>query len=81
MENNELELVTKILAEDINPALESHGGGAELVEIKDHKVYLRLSGGCRGCPGARMTMKNGIERVIISKVPSITEVIDVTNHG
>lgn len=81
MENNELELVTKILAEDINPALGSHGGAAELVEVKDHKVYLRLSGGCRGCPGARMTMKNGIERVIISKVPSITEVIDVTNHG
>jgi len=58
-----------------------HGGSATLVEIKDNKVYLKLEGGCRGCAMARMTLKQGIERVIKEHVPEIEEVIDVTDHA
>jgi Fe-S cluster biogenesis protein NfuA len=31
--------------------------------------------------GARMTMKNGIERILKEKVPAVLQVIDATNHG
>jgi len=31
--------------------------------------------------GARMTMKNGIERLLKEKVPAVQEVIDATDHG
>ncbi len=48
--------------------------------VKDAKVYVELQGGCRGCMGARMTMKNGIERLLKEKVPAVTEVIDATDH-
>jgi Fe-S cluster biogenesis protein NfuA len=31
-------------------------------------VKLRLQGACAGCPGAQMTLKNGIERMLREKV-------------
>lgn len=76
-----LEAVEKIFEEEINPALAGHGGGSKVVTVKDGKVYVELQGGCRGCMGARMTMKNGIERLLKEKVPAVKEVIDATNHG
>ena len=74
------EKIEALLDEQVRPALMSHGGGVELVEVKDNKVYVKLTGGCQGCAGARMTMKNGIERVIKETYPEIEEVIDATNH-
>ncbi len=76
-----LDAVEIILEEEISPALASHGGGAKITTVKDAKVYIELQGGCRGCMGARMTMKNGIERLLKEKVPAVLEVIDATDHG
>lgn len=76
-----LEAVEVVLEEEISPALASHGGGAKIVTVKDAKVYIELQGGCRGCMGARMTMKSGIERLLKEKIPSVVEVIDATDHG
>lgn len=76
-----LEAVEKIFETDINPALAGHGGGAKVVTVKEAKVYVELQGGCRGCMGARMTMKNGIERLLKEKIPAVLEVIDATDHG
>lgn len=75
-----LEAVEKVMEEEIAPALASHGGGAKIVTVKDAKVYVELQGGCRGCMGARMTMKNGIERLFKERVPDVIEVIDATDH-
>jgi len=76
-----LAAVEKVFEDEINPALAGHGGGAKIVTLKDAKVYVELQGGCRGCMGARMTMKNGIERLLKEKVPAVQEVIDATDHG
>lgn len=75
-----LEAAEKIMKEEINPALASHGGGASIVTVEAGKVLVELQGGCRGCMGARMTMKNGIERFLQDRIPAIREVIDVTDH-
>ncbi len=75
-----LEAVEKIMNEEIRPALASHGGGANITTVKEGKVYVELQGGCRGCAGARMTMKNGIERLFKEKVPDVVEVVDATDH-
>lgn len=76
-----LDAVEKVFEAEINPALAGHGGGAKVVTVKDSIVYVELQGGCRGCMGARMTMKNGIERLLKEKVPAVQEVIDATDHG
>lgn len=75
------EKIEKLLEDEIRPALAAHGGGVELVDIDNNKVYVRLQGGCRGCAGARATLKGGIERIIKEHYPEITEVVDVTDHN
>ena len=64
--------------ENLRGALQSHGGDVELVSIdEDNTVNVRLQGACQGCPGAAMTMKMGIERILKEKVPEVKEVVAV----
>jgi len=68
----------KDVIESVRPALQAHGGDIELVSVdEDNAVKVRLQGACQGCPGAAMTMKAGIERILKEKVPEVKEVIAV----
>lgn len=60
--------------DEIRPMLQGHGGDIELVKIEDQTVFVRLQGACSGCPGARMTMKNGVEKQIKELVPEVQAV-------
>ncbi|MGB7581370.1 MAG: NifU family protein [Sedimentisphaerales bacterium] len=72
------ETKVKAIIEAIRPNLQSHGGDVELVATeKGSTVKVRLQGACSGCPGARMTLKMGIERLLKEKVPQVKEVIAV----
>ena len=65
--------------EVIRPSLQAHGGDVELVGVDDdNTVKVRLQGACQGCPGAQMTMKDGIERILREKVPELKEVVAVS---
>ena len=75
-----LDAVNKIMKEEVAPALASHGGGATVTKVEDGVVYVELEGGCKGCPGARMTMKNGIEGLLKERIPEVKEVVDDTDH-
>ncbi len=73
-----LEEKVKDTIENLRDALQSHGGDVELVGIdEDNTVRVRLQGACQGCPGATMTMKMGIERILRQKVPQIKAVVAV----
>ena len=62
----------------IRPAIQADGGDLELVEVNDAgTVSVRLHGACRGCPGAQMTLKMGVERMVRQHVPEIKEVVCV----
>ncbi len=64
--------------ETIRPELQSHGGDIELVGTEaDNTVKIRLQGACQGCPGAQMTLKMGVERLLKEKIPEVKEVIAV----
>lgn len=76
-----VERVQQVLQEQVNPAIASHGGGAELVSIDGTIAYLRLFGGCQGCGLAQVTLKQGIERIILESIPELSQVVDVTDHA
>lgn len=64
--------------EKIRPYLQRDGGDVELVEVtEDNVVKVRLQGACKGCPGAQMTLKNGIERILKEQIPEIKSVESV----
>jgi Fe-S cluster biogenesis protein NfuA len=67
----------KAALDQIRPALQADGGDVELVDFKDGKVSVKLTGACGGCPMATMTLKKGIERILKEKVPEVKEVVSV----
>ncbi len=72
--------VQLILDEQVNPSIASHGGQINLVEVKGTEVFMEMTGGCQGCAASRMTLRQGVERMIREHVPEVTEIHDVTDH-
>lgn len=74
------EKVRTVLDQAVNPALASHGGYAALVGVDDTRVFITMGGGCQGCAMSRMTLTEGIQKMLIDALPEITEVVDATDH-
>ncbi len=60
----------------IRPALQSDGGDIVFNNIdEDGVVHVSLVGACGTCPVSTMTLKAGVERIIMDRVPGVTEVV------
>ena len=75
------EKVRLLLDEQVNPSIASHGGRIELVDVKGTEVYMEMTGGCQGCAMSRMTLRQGVEKMIRQNVPEVTVIHDVTDHA
>ena len=75
------ERVKTVLDTEINPAIASHGGSITLVGVEDTEIYLEMGGGCQGCAMSRMTLRQGVERMVRQSVPEVTVIHDVTDHS
>ena len=72
--------VQKVLDQEINPMVASHGGFVKLIQIDDDVAYVEMAGGCQGCGLSAVTLKQGVEAAIFHSVPEIAEVLDTTKH-
>lgn len=72
--------IQKVLTERVSPSLAGHGGYADMVDLKDGEVYLYFGGGCQGCSQAAVTVKEGIEKLLLQEFPELHAVKDVTDH-
>jgi Fe/S biogenesis protein NfuA len=69
------------IEDHINPGLAAHGGEVSLLEVIDGQVaVLKFGGGCQGCSAVDLTLKEGVEKTLIEKVPGLTAVRDSTDH-
>ena len=75
------EKVQQLLDGQINPALASHGGYAQLDRVEGEIAYVTMGGGCQGCAVSAMTLREGIARSIKEAIPEITDVQDITDHA
>ncbi len=73
--------IQDLLDQRINPSVAGHGGHISLIDIEGARAYIRMEGGCQGCGMANVTLKEGIEGEIQKVVPTIREVLDVTDHA
>lgn len=63
----------------MRPAIQGDGGDIELVDVdSDGVVSVKLHGACVGCPGAKMTLKMGVERSLRQLFPEVKEVVCVS---
>jgi len=61
--------------DSIRPYLQADNGDVELVEVTaDGIVRVRLLGECENCPLSVMTLRAGIERSLMNKVPGIRRI-------
>lgn len=76
-----VERVRWTVEHEINPQLAQHRGNVAVQEVtSDGVVVLRFGGGCHGCGMADVTLKQGIEKTLLTRVPGVTAVRDATDH-
>ncbi|KAB2088223.1 hypothetical protein ES319_A04G160800v1 [Gossypium barbadense] len=66
--------------DEVRPYLIADGGNVALHEIDGNVVRLKLQGACGSCPSSVMTMKMGIEKRLMAKIPEIVAVEPVTDE-
>lgn len=76
------EQIFHVLQAEINPMLSSHGGHVELESLVDNgtTAVLKFGGGCQGCASVDFTLKEGIEKTLKERFPTLNKVVDVTDH-
>lgn len=72
--------VNYILHNEINPGLASHGGMVTLEEMDSDVAVLQFGGGCQGCGMVDVTLKEGVEKTLLEKIPELKGVRDITDH-
>jgi len=72
------ENVVRVL-EELLPYIEADGGSLQFVEIEKETnfVKVRLGGACETCAMSVMTLKQGIEKKLMSEIPECYGVIQV----
>jgi Fe/S biogenesis protein NfuA len=77
-----IERVRWVVEHEINPQLAQHKGHVTVQEVTaDGVVVLGFGGGCHGCGMADVTLKQGIEKTLLERVPGVTAVRDATDHA
>jgi Fe-S cluster biogenesis protein NfuA len=70
-----LRLAVEEVIEEIRPAIQMDGGDVELVGVDDAgRVTVRLLGACTGCSMSQLTLKQGLENLLLMRVPGVTSV-------
>ena len=72
------ELVQKIkdlLDTYVRPAVEMDGGNIAFKSFENGVVTLIMQGACSGCPSSTVTLKAGIEGMLMRMIPEVKEVV------
>jgi len=75
--NDNIELQIISLIDKIRPFIMSDGGNLEFIKYEDNIVYVRLSGACKDCAMLDITLKDGIEELIVTEIPEVKEVVNI----
>ena len=75
-------MIKELLDTRIRPAVQDDGGDIEFVSFDEITgvVMLRLQGACAGCPSSSVTLKSGIENMLMHYIPEVKEVIEDQNE-
>jgi Fe/S biogenesis protein NfuA len=75
-----LQKLEKLFDEHVRPSLASHGGNVEIVDLDNDILYVRLHGGCQGCSSSKVTLNEGIHKLVKKNFPNIVDIVDLTDH-
>lgn len=66
--------IKKLIDEKVRPAVAQDGGDIVYRGFENGVVFLEMKGACSGCPSAGVTLKSGVENMLVHYIPEVTEV-------
>ena len=73
--------VQALLDKEVNRSIANHGGKISIVDIRQGKLFISMSGGCQGCASSQVTLRQGFEVMLKRVAPEIDDIVDTTNHA
>lgn len=73
--------IQELLDGEVNRGVAAHGGRISLVDYKDGKLSIAMSGGCQGCVSSQVTLRQGVEVMVRRIAPEVAEIVDTTDHA
>jgi Fe-S cluster biogenesis protein NfuA len=74
-------VIQELLDKEVNRSIANHGGKISIVEVRERKLYIAMSGGCQGCASSQVTLRQGLEVMLKRVAPEIEGIIDATDHA
>ena len=59
----------------VRPFLQADGGDIVLIDVRNNRATVRLTGKCAGCPSAHVTLYVGVEMAIRAEFPELEELV------
>ncbi len=73
--------VQELLDKEVNRSIANHGGKISIVDVRQGKLFITMSGGCQGCASSQVTLRQGFEVMVKRVAPEIEEIVDATDHA
>lgn len=75
-------MIKELLESRIRPAVQEDGGDIRYVDFDPNTglVRVKLAGSCVGCPSSSVTLKNGVENMLMHYIPEVTNVVAVEDE-
>ena len=80
MNEEQTEAKIREIIDELKPFLISDGGSLEFVNYKDGIVYVSLGGACADCDYLDVTLKDGIEQMIMNEIEEVKEVQNINEN-
>jgi len=73
-------MIKELLETRVRPAIMEDGGDIEYRGFENDIVKVRLKGSCRGCDSSAVTLKTGIERMLMHYIPEVKGVEQILDQ-
>ena len=72
-------MIKELLETRIRPAVQEDGGDIRYVGFEEESgiVTVQLAGSCVGCPSSSVTLKNGVENMLMHYIPEVMGVVSL----
>jgi Fe-S cluster biogenesis protein NfuA len=73
--------VEDVLEREVNRSIAAHGGRISIVDVRDARLFIAMTGGCQGCAASHVTLRQGFEVIARRVAPEIVDIVDTTDHA
>ncbi|NDP63637.1 NifU family protein [Polaromonas sp.] len=73
--------IQALLDKEVNRSIANHGGKISIVDVRQSKLFITMSGGCQGCASSQVTLRQGFEVMLKRVAPEIEHIVDATDHA